>query len=574
MIVNLPEQLDTQLIGTFSFGNADAKRDEIISNNIYVTCISALSMIRTGNYNLIVGERGTGKSAIFKLFKDKQVLFITKNGIKDHCIFIESDFELSSFKKTILTKIRTGDNSKENELYKYQLSWEFYFTYRLLQIIQNELGIYEDDLSDYLSKFEELLGHIQAKGILAFFKSLSFTAGVKSSFENPNNFEPYIRIEPSKKTEVKADQVSDVLFDLANIKNRINQVLFNNKIIIRFLIDKLDDFAVKEEYDIQRMILQSLLSVEDSYFNTSNLRMYIFLRKDLYERLDFVALGADKVKSRTVELIWEKKDIWNFIAKRIFYNYKNVLGLDALKFTKDNFNFKMEEKSIPPLFQSDSHFSKFITNLLSKIFKKSFRIHKSLKKNSIDFNEEINREIIFSIMPEKVPHYDENGKLVYINFLDFIISHFELGSGHVNPRHIIIYFNMLFSNLQKYYNNNPQFHFINCENGKYNLIPEEIIQETYTEFQNSLIEIFCNLDKRWNDWFIKFQTRRGIKYTFKYKDLIEMLQIHEKKEADFKRFLAFFVHSGFFYVPDNYKDYNKKVFVLPIVLRRARKNPK
>lgn len=33
MIVNLPEQLDTQLIGTFSFGNADAKRDEIISNS-------------------------------------------------------------------------------------------------------------------------------------------------------------------------------------------------------------------------------------------------------------------------------------------------------------------------------------------------------------------------------------------------------------------------------------------------------------------------------------------------------------------------------------------------------------
>ena len=116
MIVNLPEQLDTQLIGTFSFGNADAKRDEIISNNAYVTCISALSMIRTGNYNLIVGERGTGKSAIFKLFKDNQISFITKTGLKDYCIFIESDFELSSFKKTILTKIKTGDNSKENEL--------------------------------------------------------------------------------------------------------------------------------------------------------------------------------------------------------------------------------------------------------------------------------------------------------------------------------------------------------------------------------------------------------------------------------------------------------------------------
>lgn len=99
MIVNLPEQLDTQLIGTFSFGNADAKRDEIISNNVYVTCISALSMIRTGNYNLIVGERGTGKSAIFKLFKDKQISFITKTGFNDHCIFIEYNELLCQHKK-------------------------------------------------------------------------------------------------------------------------------------------------------------------------------------------------------------------------------------------------------------------------------------------------------------------------------------------------------------------------------------------------------------------------------------------------------------------------------------------
>lgn len=441
----------------------------------------------------------------------------------------------------------------------------------MLQSLKEDLFLEDQLIDKYISQFETLLGHVKTKGIIEFFKSLTLTAGIKSSIENPSLIEPYITVEPSEKPNSnEMNSMNELLFDLSKIKKHINEVLYNNKIIIRVLIDKLDDFAVKEDYEIQRLLLQSLLTVEDSYFNTTNLKMYIFLRKDLYERLDFVALGSDKVRARTVELTWTKKDIWNFIARRLFYNYKNILELDGLKFSSENFSFKMEEKNIPSIFQNENSLFKILKKVLPKCISKNMKNFKSLRKTKVDFTEEINKEIIFSLMPEKVPHINENGVHEYIDFLDFIVSHFALGSGFVNPRHILIYFNMLFANLNDYYLNNPQLKIVKDENGKYNLIPEEIIQETYNDFKDSLIEIFGSLDKSWNDWFVKFQARRGVKYSFSYKDLLEMLQIHEKNEENFKCFLAFFVHSVFFEVPNNYKDYRKKRFILPIALRKAK----
>lgn len=121
MIVNLPEVFELSKLNMFSFGNADAKRDEIVSNSAYVTSISALSMMRTGNYNLIVGERGTGKSAIFKLSMEGKLDFLTQSDLKNHLIFIESDFELSSFKDTILKKIKRGN--EKNKIFYINISY-------------------------------------------------------------------------------------------------------------------------------------------------------------------------------------------------------------------------------------------------------------------------------------------------------------------------------------------------------------------------------------------------------------------------------------------------------------------
>lgn len=570
MITNLPKVFDTKKITQFTFGDADAKRDDVINNTAYITSINSLEAIITGKYNIIVGERGTGKSAIFRMFQENKLSFSKKEGYTEHKIFIEADFDLSAFKDFVLRHIKEKRSDSETKLYKYQLSWELFLSFRLLYIIKNDLGIQNTDVNKALDLYKTAFGDIKTNNIFEFLKSLRFTIGAKTSTTNPTIIDAYTKVEPVEPTVSREQRFDQVEFNLFEVKRLINSVLSENKIILRVFIDKLDDFVVKEDYDTQRYILQALLSVEDTYFNTLYLKLYIFLRKDLYERLDLNALGPDKVSSRKIDLVWTKKEIWDFIARRVFYNLKNTFGIDHLEFSIDSKMFTIEEKKLPGLFEKEKENSlvKYLKKVCPNFIKRKFSNgYNHISARRIDFTEEINKEVIYSIFPEKVIHKMQNGTEEDIDFLDYIYTHTALASGSTNPRMIILFLNRLFYNLGIYYKNNPEIKVELNRQGQYKLIPVDIVMNSYNEFKKDLNEIFKKLDSQWNDWFIKFQSIKGVRQVFKYKELIDLLGIKSSKEEEFRRFLAFFSHSGFLSCSDIYKDYQLRKYTIPIVFR-------
>jgi hypothetical protein len=575
MITNLPKIFKPNKLEDFSFGDVDAKRDDIIGNSFYITSIRAINPIKSGHYNLIVGERGTGKSALFRLFKEDKIK-IQKENKQTYPIFIEADFDLSAFSDFVSRKVKNVTDNKIEILFKYQLVWELFLTYRLLYTIKIESGIKNSNIDQYYDSFKSSFGNNTPTNILDFLKSLKITIGAKTSSTTSDItlINTYTVIESGEQNNKKNVEIETLEMNLFEMKNIINNILIENNVIIRVFIDKLDDFVVRNDYETQKAILQSLLYVEDSFFNTNNLKMYIFLRKDIFEKLDLNLLGSDKVESRKIDLIWTKKEICDFLGRRLFYNYMKVFKLNGLEFDIDDNAFTIDDKKSPSLDDFKSETSSAIINKLKKyipsnIKNKLRKKYNHIKSRPIDLTEELNKEIILSIFPEKVLHKTANGKEEDIEFLDYIITHTALASGNTNPRMIILFMNIIFNNLCSYYKNNPDIKINISENGRYEIIPAKIISNSYEEFKNSIKDIFRRMDKRWNDWFVKFQDVKGTRHSFKYIELYEKFGINKKKEEEFRRFLAFFVHSGLLGCPDSTKDYKLRKFIIPIVFRNT-----
>ncbi|MGJ0514437.1 MAG: hypothetical protein ACR65O_01660 [Methylomicrobium sp.] len=73
MIINLPKQFILQWLDNFDFGQPDAKEDALLSKCLCF--IPAFDEFLRGNKDIVLGERGTGKSALFRLIKDKEYKF-------------------------------------------------------------------------------------------------------------------------------------------------------------------------------------------------------------------------------------------------------------------------------------------------------------------------------------------------------------------------------------------------------------------------------------------------------------------------------------------------------------------
>lgn len=153
MLLNLPDQFSHESLKDISFGNVDAKRDEALESLFYVSKNTALQKFKTGKYSIIVGEKGAGKTAIFRLFKDGKIQI---NDNVHECIndFIEAGIDLALYNSLITQLVRSNKQSKSNNLLKYQIVWELFFTYRLLLLCEG-IPQFPTNLKSIKSNFEK-----------------------------------------------------------------------------------------------------------------------------------------------------------------------------------------------------------------------------------------------------------------------------------------------------------------------------------------------------------------------------------------------------------------------------------
>ena len=93
MIQNLPKKINLKDLQNFDFGDIEANDDGLLLDSVCRT--SSIIEFLIGKKNIVLGEKGTGKTALFRLLKEKKLLFKQKNGFKNifktkflACIFV------------------------------------------------------------------------------------------------------------------------------------------------------------------------------------------------------------------------------------------------------------------------------------------------------------------------------------------------------------------------------------------------------------------------------------------------------------------------------------------------------
>lgn len=573
-IKDYPE-IDTKKLALFSFGDPDAKSDEIL-----VHCFQKIHGVEEflgGTKNIVLGERGAGKSALFKIVSDGKLLFnFDRKDKPRHQVIVPIEDDLEYLAIANVVENRFVDKTKRSHG-KYRYLWEIYILSRAIEKIEEIIGS-DKEIQTLRQDLGEVLGLPATKNFRMrdLFTSYKLTVGGK--IDPSGAITPTMSVEPAKDANNATTEVTD--FEISQIRNRLKKYIKSKNSVVIVLVDKIDDFVVGLTYEEQIKNIQALVECTQDY-RFPEIKLKIFLRADLYKRLNFERGGYDKVSHQVVRLEWTSDDISEFVARRLYYNYKqldikipdssiNVNLLDLETPLKEQIKDLVQEvhmrpKSLAGAFKLVGKALLVITKLKwSKFNKKSHSARKT------DFLQEVWLKLVTYIFPRRIIHFNTNCKRDEMSIEHFFNSHFKLGGDNPNPRLILLFLQAVFEAANIYYSKNPDQRLIQVnETGEYELILKEHVLAGYKHLQVTARNTVSQLNANWRQkielLFSTFDTPRKC-----HGLTVDVIREGIDWDSDYEelhRFITFFTHFGLL-VPDNPSvAFEKRTFSLPIVMK-------
>jgi len=296
------------------FGSEEAETDHLLETSFILN--NALDEIFAGHKNVILGDRGAGKSSIFRFVSD-----ITKFPIPSDK---KKQYELLSKKTLIVPCDDPVSIIQNNSLFddpnttpeKYKMFWMLYIG------LLSGLAIYKQgdytnpanwkDLTEILKNagFSDTIDDAKS-GLFRPVLDLITKIGSKVSFSIagiPITLEPSAELK-SEKPKVSID-ISRLLELSDLIASNLEQRLF-------ILIDRVDEIF-KYQREKQEKFVQGLFLAVSHLAKYSNLSLIVFLRTDIFQIYDIQE--KNKFVSRSLNLAWNQQDILKLLIKRLGTN--------------------------------------------------------------------------------------------------------------------------------------------------------------------------------------------------------------------------------------------------------------
>ncbi len=412
----------------------------------------------------------------------------------------------------------------------------------------------------YINEFINRSGGIGGyKSVTHHLKDLFNKMAVKFSFNMSNSPVDLSVNNDSKKITRKVDINLDKA--LKNLSIIIENRGFRKCTVI---IDKIDKFVSGEDYLTQKLYIESLLEVEDDLFNFKNISLKIFLRKDLFERLNFSSLGPDKVDDNTLTLKWELEEILRFIATRLFVSLrsKNVWEINDI--------FMFSDLSEYDLATQDGIATNYLTNLikchLPTLYSKLF--NKKIQQTEMTLFEKLHRIIISKLFVEEIEHEDTNGNKDTIECIDFFLTHFLDGNDSCTPRYILFFLKELISECNKYYSENLQSEVVSKYRNKdlvWDLFSSPMVYKSYRKSKERYLNHITGMDNNWKPHLKKLLSKLKNKKRFDFNWIQTNITFKSDPETEAEEFLAFLSVIGFFKTDQYNQDIKKRSYKLPVL---------
>lgn len=558
MIENLPNEISIKDLHSFNFGNIEANNDNLLFESVCKTT-SVIDFL-TGKKNIVLGEKGTGKTALFRLLKEEKLKFKQIDNYKNIIIPIDDNFQYKNLKGKILKLIQT---ESEDEIFKYQIVWELYLFFKILQKIKKlETTIsLPKDIKDAISLTETVFGQ---NSLDSFIRNKK-TVGLKL-YDTPTTILPdvYFTSEPVLQDQpIKESSFEKLEVDLDNYKQLINNFLIENELNFIILIDRLDEFVSRASVNIQQQLLEALIAVEREYENHSNLELKIFLRDDLFNQLSFEGIGYDKVIAKKIDLKWTPENIREFIAKRLLYNLKTIFKLEHIIVSVAQENIEIDTSLDIDNYIKPPFYVRWYRKAIKKINKAHYE-QKFPRKVNLDDN--LNKQLIQTFLPKYVSFKNDSDKIEKIEVFDYLSQNFNLGTGNSIPRLVLIFLEKIFSTICEYYlKNRDELPVKKSDTNCFELVKEGFFLRAYEDFKNEIYINFSKLHPDFESEILLFKEKIGNRYTFRAKELKSFLNI--KDDLELIHFCNYMMHIGIFQRTNSSTSIENMKFELPKMFR-------
>jgi len=381
---------------TFGFSSAESEfsEDSILLRDGFFNRYNYLNELTKGNKYLILGPKGSGKSAIawnIESQKDELNSYVTIDNLQD--------FYYKKFGEFI-----TGSepDKRNNE------NWNILLLLRIIDSLKQDKSCkFNGKIS-----FNSVIKSLEENGLLGNNLSEIMRRVDKNEFKV--NFAKFLKISKSSEKETKPADINDFVDYVSNFVNNVSSDSYHY-----LIIDGLDDYKLKDKktrskyYDV---IGSLIITSERLNFqfkrNDVKAKIIIICRSDIFEHIHRSDLNKI-IQDKTVHLDWynsnpEYSDLYKLVNLRA--NLSTGQNYDVFdEFFPNNFNNKPMRKY---LLQYTRHRPRDIIQLMNYIKQNSqgngILTHDEIRSGINDysrlyFKSEIKDELAHFLDDDQIP---------------------------------------------------------------------------------------------------------------------------------------------------------------------------
>jgi len=310
------EEID---VSTLQFGDEAAERDLLLKATFIPP--RDLHFITSGIKTVVLGDRGSGKSAIYCALHD--LANAEASDHTPHQLVIAASQNPASFVQQM-----TADDSATSSADGFKAIWLLYSAALAARDIHPSGNAADQNRRSFLKDGRTLLRRIGwDKSIQDEGRMSRWIAALRSVLPEKVTLKlGPITVEPNLVRRGKLWQGNDIrIDDFIDLTDRFLQSTGQRLLIV---FDQIDE-AFKYQRDKQEALVQGLFLAEAFLSLRRRIRLVVLLRTDLFEVYDIQE--KNKFVSRTVRLDWTREDLDRQLAQRLFLNPSLQGIIDSLK---------------------------------------------------------------------------------------------------------------------------------------------------------------------------------------------------------------------------------------------------
>lgn len=282
--------------------------------------------ILKGEIDIVYGTKGSGKSALYILVKDHQ------DQLKNDDVGLIFAEKLRG--SPIFKNVQSTPPSSEGEMI---ILWKLYF----LTIIGNYFK--EEKFKSDSSKF--VIDYLEREGLLpanfSLSKALSAVRNYIRKFSKISELEGNVKFDPDLLTpngfggkivfsDDDAEDDHGGRRTLDSLIENANEALSEIDRSLWILLDRLD-VSFDESSDVEKNALRALFKVYADFRSYSKIRLKIFIRSDIWDRISTGGFREASHITRDTTLSWTENSLLNLCIRRFISNDEIINELDINK---------------------------------------------------------------------------------------------------------------------------------------------------------------------------------------------------------------------------------------------------